>query len=81
MSNDIEARVRLILGRNLGNVVPAEQISMEEDLLDCGLTSNNYIKLIVSLEKEFGIEVPEEDMTIDNFMTINRIMSYIHTKI
>ncbi|MCX7922795.1 MAG: phosphopantetheine-binding protein [Clostridia bacterium] len=81
MSSDIEARIRKVLDAEIGDIVPADQIGLEENLGECGLTSNNYIKVIVKIENEFGIEVADEDLTIDNFMTISRMIAYIEKKL
>jgi acyl carrier protein len=44
-----------------------------EDLLESGLTSLDMVNLMLSVEAEFDIEIPQTEMTPDNFRTIGAI--------
>jgi len=44
----------------------------ETQLVDLGMTSLNFIELIVKIEEEFQIEVLDSDLLFDNFSTINK---------
>ena len=60
---------------------PSEDIDVNEDLLGNGIIDSiGMIKLISFLQEEFEIEVPSEDMTVENFMTVQNIMAYISKK-
>ncbi|HXQ47726.1 MAG TPA: phosphopantetheine-binding protein [Caulobacteraceae bacterium] len=48
-------------------------VGIDEDLLDCGLTSLDMVNLMLAVEDEFGIEIPQSQMTPDNFRTIAAI--------
>lgn len=53
-----------------------------EDLLGSGiLDSLGMMKLIAFLEEEFQINVLPEDMTIENFMTVDHVGSYLESKL
>lgn len=55
-----------------------DKINEQDDLLGSGiLDSLGMMKLILFIEKEFNIKVPTEDMTIENFMTIEHITNYL----
>jgi acyl carrier protein len=41
-----------------------------EDLIESGLTSLDMVNLMLSIEAEFDIEIPQSDMTPDNFRSI-----------
>lgn len=45
----------------------------DEDLHDRGLTSLDLVNLMLAVEDEFGIEIPQPEMTPDNFRTIAAI--------
>jgi acyl carrier protein len=45
----------------------------DEDLHDRGLTSLDMVNLMLAVEDEFGIEIPQREMTPDNFRTIAAI--------
>lgn len=53
-----------------------------EDLLGSGiLDSLGMMKLIAFLEEEFQINVLPEDMTIENFMTVDHVGNYLESKL
>lgn len=53
-----------------------------EDLLGSGiLDSLGMMKLIAFLEEEFQIDVLPEDMTIENFMTVDHVGDYLESKL
>ena len=57
--------------------VPSD-ISEEEQLIDSGIIdSMGILKVLGFIEKQFGVKVPERDVTPDNFDSITTIASYI----
>lgn len=55
-----------------------DNLNHDEDLLGSGLVDSMGIMRIVRfIEKRYHIEIPFEDMTFDNFMTINSMSNYI----
>jgi acyl carrier protein len=44
-----------------------------EDDLSAGLSSLDLVNLMLSVEAEFGLKIPERDMTPANFRSIARI--------
>ncbi|NPB05308.1 MAG: acyl carrier protein, partial [Aquificae bacterium] len=57
---DIEQRVREIIADQLGE--PIENITPDKDFVqDLGADSLDVVELVMALEEEFGIEIPEED--------------------
>ncbi|MFK7811726.1 MAG: acyl carrier protein [Maribacter sp.] len=60
---------------------PSEDIESDEDLFGGGIIDSiGMIKLISFLQEEFSIEVPAEDMTVENFMTVESMIEYISKK-
>jgi acyl carrier protein len=49
----------------------------EENLRDAGLTSLDMVNLMLSIEAEFGIEIPQSAMTPDNFDSIRAIEALV----
>lgn len=57
---------------------PINQVKGDDDLLSTGLIDSlGMMKLIAFIESEAQIKVPPEDMTVENFMTIDQMMKYI----
>ena len=67
-------KVKTIVSEQLG--VDEDQIAMDSNFLeDFGADSLELIDLIMALESEFDIEVPEED--IEEIETVSDVVSYI----
>ena len=57
------------------------EITAQDDLLGSGLVeSMGMMKIIGFIEDQFGISVPPQDMTIENFFTIDAMVEYITQK-
>lgn len=70
----IEREVRSIL--NLKN-----KLSFSENLDNKGLDSMNSVKLIISLEAMFNITITDEEMEMENILTIDKINKLINDKL
>jgi acyl carrier protein len=57
-----------------------ENLSETVRLREQGVTSLMFVELILMLEEEFGIEIPDEDLTPDHFSSIRRIAEYIQSR-
>jgi acyl carrier protein len=70
----LASRVQSIVGTHLG--VEIQAIVPEANLLDdLGADSLDVVELVMALEEEFGIEVPDED--VENIRTIGDIVTYL----
>lgn len=59
------------------------QIKMDaqEELLYSGLVdSMGMMRIVRFVEKTYKIDIPFEDMTVDNFKTVNSLSNYILSK-
>ncbi len=55
------------------------EIDPEEDLLGTGLIeSMAMMRLIAFLEEEYSIKVTPQEMTIENFMTVEAMVNFIN---
>lgn len=67
--------------KNSANDVDWTKFSDDDSLWNEGvLDSIGMIELISFIEKEFNIKVENDDLTPDNFDSINRISGYISLK-
>ncbi len=60
--------------------VEEEKVTPEASIVDdLGADSLDVVDLIMSLEEEFDVEVPDED--VENMKTVGDIVKYIENKI
>lgn len=55
------------------------QISPDDDLQNVGLTSLDMVNLMLSVEAEFDLRIPDTDMTPRNFRSISAIDALVTT--
>ncbi len=77
----IEHRVKQVIIRMLSLEVDADEIDDEDELFGGGLGINSMatIEIIVGLEVEFGIEVPDEDLRVELFDSVQTMADYVRT--
>lgn len=67
-------KVRAMLAKQLN--LPAEKISLESDIIkDLGADSLDVVELLISLEDDYGISIPEDDIV--NVKTVQDIVDMI----
>jgi len=74
MNKEVTKKVRQIVESYLG---PTDDPT--EDFSDMGLDSLDKTDLIMSIEKEFNIDIP--DYKIDELNNLNRLQSYILSRV
>ncbi|MDI9216425.1 acyl carrier protein [Clostridium tertium] len=77
---NIEFKVREIIANCIETSKKIDDIRKEENLLSLGMDSLNCIKVIVSIESEFGFEFEDEDLNFENFHSVQSIVSYIERR-
>lgn len=73
----IESTVRKFVGK----YVSEPEIDSDLDLFATGLVNSLYaMQLVLFVEKEYGIQVANEDLDYENFKSVNAIVSFINTR-
>lgn len=75
--NLLEDKIRKMLQENGSLHIPISQINSDDELKDFGINSIRYMSIIVDLEHEFGIEFDLNDISTNNFSSINKIVETI----
>jgi acyl carrier protein len=74
---DIEAKVKKIISEQLG--VPEGDVKPEASFVnDLGADSLDTVELVMALEEEFGVEIPDEDA--EKIATVQNAVEYIKAK-
>jgi len=51
--------------------------SEEDDLLQAGLDSMSIMRLVLFIEDEFGVVLPDDELTPENMQTLSRLQKWI----
>lgn len=74
---DVDAKVKKIISEQLG--VPEADVKPEASFVnDLGADSLDTVELVMALEEEFGVEIPDEDA--EKISTVQSAISYIKAK-
>ncbi len=71
-------KVKNVIAKQIG--VEVEELNKDASLTDdLGIDSLEIFEIVMSLEEEFDIEIPNED--IENIKTVEEISRYVESKI
>ncbi|HET6490020.1 MAG TPA: acyl carrier protein [Syntrophales bacterium] len=74
---DVDAKVKKIISEQLG--VPETDVKPEASFVnDLGADSLDTVELVMALEEEFGVEIPDEDA--EKIATVQNAVDYIKAK-
>ncbi len=72
--SEIETKVKEIIVEQLG--VNADQVTPEAKMIeDLGADSLDAVELVMAIEEEFGIEIPDEDA--EKLVAVNDIIGHV----
>ncbi len=75
---DIEERIKKIIAEQL--MVEEEEITPEASFIDeLGADSLDTVEMIMEIEDEFGIEIPDEDA--EKLQTVGDAIEYVKRKV
>ncbi len=77
----IEHRIKQVIICTLSLEVDAEEIDDEDALFGGGLGLNSIatIEIIMGIEEEFDIEVPDEDLRVELFDSVQTMADYVRS--
>ena len=74
---DVDAKVKKIISEQLG--VPESDVKPEASFVnDLGADSLDTVELVMALEEEFGVEIPDEDA--EKIASVQNAIDYIKAK-
>ena len=73
INHDSSARVAHLVRELLTKRSIDRPVGNEDSLTESGLTSLDIVNLMLGIETEFGIKIPDRDMTPSNFRSIAQI--------
>ena len=72
-ADPVRAQITEIVEAMLARRAGPSSIAADQNLSDAGLTSLDMVNLMLAIEDEFGIEIPQRRMTPANFRSIAAI--------
>lgn len=76
--SDVAERVKKIVVEHLG--VEAEKVTENASFIDdLGADSLDTVELVMAFEKEFDIDIPDEDA--EKLRTVGHALKYLHEKL
>jgi acyl carrier protein len=73
----IRARLLGLVGQILGKPDAAATLPVDGRLSDLGMSSIKMVNLMLAVESEFDVTIPQKDITPDNFRSIASIEALI----
>ncbi len=75
---DLEEKVKNIIAKELG--VEMEKLTTDASFMeDLGADSLDTVELVMEFEKEFNIDIPDEDA--EKMRTVGDALSYLRSKV
>lgn len=74
---DLTPKLQEILRPRLRFLKEGDAVPMDDDLGRLGLDSMASIDLLMDIESELGVQIPDEMMTVDTFSTGNHLLAVI----
>jgi acyl carrier protein len=74
---DLTPKLQEILRSKLRFLSADAAVPMDEDLGKLGLDSMASIDLLMEIEHQLGLQIPDEMMTVDTFSTGNHLLAVI----
>ncbi len=80
MNTNVEEKVKKIFTENLVEFDIGE-IDLNQNLIEQGVNSIIFIKVVIAIEKEFGFEFEDKDLNLDNFLNLDKLVDYVAKRI
>lgn len=59
------------------DLLQLEEIGRDDDLFEYGMDSLAILKLVAEIEDQYGIEIEDEDLSLENMQTMASIISMV----
>jgi acyl carrier protein len=78
MGVELKQKLKEFILRELLNGQELDQIADDQDLLISGLIDSlGVVRMITFIEQTMEVDIPPEDVTLENFQTVENIANYL----
>jgi len=74
---DLKSKIREIVLSVESIIAASEEIADETDLREIGIDSIDFISIIVEIEEQFGILIPDDKLVITQAGTIEKLCNIV----
>ena len=72
-----EITIRDIIAKSITTTESIDLYDMDADLQNIGMNSLTFINIIVEIENQFDIEIPEDNLIADEIGTIKKLCTIV----
>ena len=76
--NELTAKITEIIG-DISQTVSISQDQHEKSFFDLGLDSLDHAAILLQVEDEFGVKIPDED--VDDLITVKGLSLYLQERL
>ncbi len=73
----MKSKIRNFIFDELIFIAEPEQFSDDDDLLEAGLDSMGIMRLIMFIEEQFGVTLPDSEIDPDNVKSFNTLEQWV----
>lgn len=77
----LKAILKDYVERHLSELGEDAEFEVEDDLVSIGFDSVGYVRLLDFINTEFGVHVPDSDVTVEQFGSVAAIAAYLETRV
>lgn len=79
---DVQSTIKQYIVTEIMHELDQNVLDNEAALIEGGIIdSMNLIKLVLFIEEKYGVAITDEELDIDNFMTVNALTKFLNKKI
>jgi len=70
-------KLRIFIFQELVYIEDPDSFGENDDLLEAGLDSMSIMRLILFIESEFGVVLPDDELAPENLQTLGKLEAWI----
>lgn len=73
----METKLHAVLRGHMPADVGPDRLDPDDKLVDLGIDSLRLVELIIALEEEFQVLIPDEEMLAENFQNVGTVAALV----
>jgi acyl carrier protein len=81
LPDEIEIKLKSMIAQIVETGISSEEIQLDDSIASFGVNSQNFVKLIIAIEAEFGFEFPVTDLLMSKYRTLDDLVKKVKLEI